>query len=463
MMASMIGNLLKPELDELIHRRAFADLRDVLGRFASADIAEILTAFPPETQAILIRVLPYQLAADAFENLEFDDQEALIRALGNEEVARLLNEVEPDDRTAIFEELPPAMTQRLLSLLSPDERRATLVLMGYPPGSIARRMTPEYVAIHRDWKVDRVLEHLRKIGREREALNQLYVVDPRGLLQGVVDLRNLVTASVDTPVSEIFDPQVVSLRALDDQEEAVNAFRKYDRTALPVVDSQGVLVGAVTVDDILDVAEEETTEDIQKMAGMAALDAPYLRSRLGEIIRKRGGWLVVLFLGQMLTATAMAFYEGELERAIVLALFVPLIISSGGNSGSQAATLVIRALATQDIKMQDCFRVLRREAVVSLTLGGILGSIGLLRIVLWPNRETVYGEHFFLIGLTVALSLVGIVIFGSLVGAMLPFVLRRVGLDPAVCSAPFVATLVDVTGLVIYFSFAQWLLRGALL
>jgi magnesium transporter len=459
----MIGNLLKPEIDELVEKRAFADLREVLIRFAPVDIAEMLSDFPPETQVILIRLLPYQLAADAFEHLERADQEAVIRALGNDEVARLLNEVEPDDRTAIFEELPPAMTQRLIDLLSPKERAASLALLGYPEGSIARRMTPEYVAVNRDWTVGRVLEHLRQVGKEREALNQLYVIGPGGRLQGVVDLRHLVTSQPDIPLAEIFDAQVVSLKALEDQEGAVSAFRKYDRAALPVVDSQGVLVGVVTVDDILDVAEEETTEDIQKMAGMEALDAPYLASRLGELIRKRGGWLVVLFFGQMLTASAMGYYETELQQAIVLALFVPLIISSGGNSGSQAATLIIRALATQDVRAQDWLRVLRREAVTSLALGTGLAVIGLMRVALWPGRERLYGDHYFLVGVTVAISLIGVVVFGSLVGAMLPFIFRKLKLDPAVCSAPFVATLVDVTGLIIYFTVAQQVLKGTLL
>lgn len=459
----MIGRLLKPELTELIHRRAFSQLRDILSRFPPEDIGEILSDLAPEDRAVLLRLLPQQLAADVFEQLGVEEQERLLLALGNEQVARILNEMEPDDRTALLEELPAAATQKLLNLLSPEERKVAVTLLGYPEDSIGRRMTPEYVAVKRDWTVAEVLAHLRQVGQQRETLNQLFVVDPQGKLAGVVRLRNVVVAEMDVPVAALLDPSVIALRATDDQETAVEMFRKYDRTVLPVVDSQERLVGVVTVDDVLDVVTEEATEDIQKMGAVEALDAPYLETGLLAMIQKRVGWLVLLFLGQMLTASAMAHYEADLASALVLALFIPLIISSGGNSGAQASTLVIRAMATSDVKLRDWLRVFRRELVLGLALGGVLAVIGFLRIALWPNRATLYTDHYLHVAMVVGLSLVGVVAFGSLVGAMLPFGLRRLKLDPATCSAPFVATLVDVSGLIIYFSIAQVVLRGALL
>jgi magnesium transporter len=459
----MIGNLLKPELTNLIQERNFNRLREVLSEFPAADIAEILEDMEPDEKAVLLRVLPHHLAADVFEYLSLDEQEVLLHALGNERVAQILNEMAPDDRTDLLEELPAAATQKLLNLLSQDERRIAVQLLGYPEDSIGRRMTPEYVAIHQDWTVDQVLAHFREVGKDRETLNQVFVVGTQGELVGVVRLRNLVVSPLNTPVSELLEPQVVALRANDDQETAVDSFKKYDRTTLPVIDSQGVLVGVVTVDDVLDVAEEETTEDMHKMSGMQALEAPYLRTSLASMVQKRVGWLILLFIGQMLTVTAMAYYDVELDKAVVLAMFIPLIISSGGNSGSQASTLVIRAMATGDVFMEDWWRVMRREIISGLALGGVLAVIGLLRVVLWPNRAEVFTEWFFLVGLTVGISLVGVVMFGSVVGAMLPFVIRKMKLDPAVCSAPFVATLVDVTGLIIYFSVARALLSGTLL
>src|SRR5207249_325749 len=335
--------------------------------------------------------------------------------------------------------------------------------LGYPKQSIGRRMTPEYIAIQQNWTVAEVLAHLRKVGRERESLNQLFVVDEKGRLVDSVRLRNLVVAELNVPVVDLLDHQVFALRATDDQETAVATFKKYDRTILPVVDSNDVLVGVVTVDDVLDVAEQEATEDIQKMGGMEALDAPYLEIGLLSMIRKRAGWLAILFIGEMLTATAMGYFQDEIAKAVVLALFVPLIISSGGNSGSQATSLIIRALAVRDIALRDWWRVIRRELAAGVALGCVLAAIALARILLWPHKEKVYGPHYALVAATVACSLIGVVLFGSMAGSMLPFALRRLGFDPAAASAPFVATLVDVTGLVIYFTIAYQILHGTLL
>ena len=459
----MIGNLLQPELVELIRKREFNQLREILCDFAPVEVAEILADLPAEDKAILLRILPHQLAADVFEHLSLEDQEGLLQALGKEDVATILNDLAPDDRTALLEEMPAAATQKLLNLLSPAERKIAAELLGYPKNSIGRLMTPDYVAIQQNWRVDDVLAHLRKIGKERESLNQLYVIDAEGRLVDWVRLKNLVVSEPNTPVTELLENQPAVLRATDDQETAVETFRKYDTTMLPVVNSQGVLVGVVTVDDILDVAEEEATEDIQKLGGMEAVDGPYLKIALFTMIKKRAGWLALLFLGEMLTATAMGYFEGEIAKAVVLALFVPLIISSGGNSGSQATSLIIRAMAVGDVTLRDWWRVLLRELITGTALGAVLAVIAVLRIMLWPHRQTVYGEHWMLLGLTVAFSLLGVVLFGSIVGAMLPFLLRLCKFDPAVSSAPLVATLVDVTGLVIYFTVAYQILHGTLL
>src|SRR6266498_2082447 len=459
----MIGNLLRPELAELIRQRNFNQLRQILSEFSPPDLAEILTDLSPDDKAVLLRILPQPLATAVFEYLSVEDQEQLIHALGTEQVARLLNELPPDDRTALLEELPSAVTQKLLNLLSPEERKVAIELLGYPVDSIGRRMTPEYVAIQQNWTVAEVLEHLRRHAAKRESLNQLYVVDAPGRLVDWVRLRNIVVSDPRTPVVELLEHRNLALRATEDQETAVAAFKKYDVTILPVVDSRGVLVGIVTVDDVLDLVEKEATEDIQKLGGMEALDAPYLKIGLGTMIQKRAGWLAVLFIGEMLTATAMGYFEDEIAKAVVLALFVPLIISSGGNSGSQATSLIIRALAVRDLTLRDWWRVMRREAVAGFALGCVLAGIALVRILLWPRKEQVYGPHYGLVATTVACSLIGVVLFGSLAGSMLPFILRRLGFDPAAASAPFVATLVDVTGLIIYFTIAYQILHGTLL
>ena len=459
----MIGSLIQPELGELIRQRNFNQLREILCDFSAPDIAEILGDLSADDKAVLLRILPHDLATEVFEYLSVEDQEKLVQALGNEQVASILNDLPPDDRTALLEELPSAATQKLLNLLSPAERKIAADLLGYPEDSIGRRMTPEYIAIQQTWTVAEVLEHLRKVGRERESLNQLYVVDEKGRLVDSVRLRSLVVAELNTPVAELLDHQLFALRATDDQETAVAAFKKYDRTILPVLDSKNALVGVVTVDGVLDVAEQEATEDIQKMGGMEALDAPYLKIAMLSMVRKRAGWLSILFISEMFTATAMGYFESELAKAAVLGLFLPLILSSGGNSGSQATSLIIRAMAVRDVSLRDWWRVLRRELIAGVALGAVLALIVLVRIFLWPHKETLYTLHYRLVAATVALSLVGVVLWGSIVGSMLPFLLRRLGFDPAASSAPFVATLVDVTGIVIYFTVAYHILHGTLL
>jgi magnesium transporter len=383
--------------------------------------------------------------------------------MAHEQVVGILNEMSPDDRTALLEELPSAAARQLIKLLTPEERNIAQALLGYPEGSVGRLMTPDLIAVDAGWSVKEVLEHVREHGQDSETLNVIYVVDDRGKLLDDIRIREFLLKPLEARVSDLMDENFVSLTATDLQEDAVNLFRKYDRTALPVVDSGGVLVGLVTIDDMLDVAEEEATEDIQKFGGMEAVDEPYMRIPILTMVRKRAGWLVVLFLGELLTAAAMRHYEAEIAKAIVLTLFLPLIISSGGNSGSQASMLIIRAMALGEVTLRDWWRVMRKEIVSGFLLGTVLGTAGFLQIVGLSLFSNVYGPNWMLVALTVGCALVGVVMWGSLAGSMLPFILRRVGADPATSSAPFVATLVDVTGLIIYFSIALLLMRGAML
>jgi magnesium transporter len=465
----VVGKILEPEIRGLIDARNFGALREVFHEWPPADVAEVILDMPENEQVIIFRVLPHALAADVFEYLDLDAQQKLLRAMAHEQVVGILNEMAPDDRTALLEELPSAAARQLIQLLTPEDRHVATALLGYPEDSVGRLMTPDFIAVNEDWTVQQVLDYVREHGRDSETLNVIYVVDDRGKVIDDLRMREFLLRPLTAKVSDFRDHTFVALNVTDSQQDALNIFRKYDRTALPVVDSSGVLVGIVTIDDMLDVAEKEATEDIQKFGGMEALEEPYMRIPLWRMIRKRAGWLVILFLGEMLTATAMATFQDEIARAVVLALFLPLIISSGGNSGSQASTLIVRAMALGEVTLRDWWRVAFREIRAGLSLGLILGAIGTLRVALWSivgekyfHRE-LYGPHWPLVAITVGLALVGVVLWGSLSGSMLPFALRRVGADPATSSAPFVATLVDVTGLIIYFSIALVIMRGAML
>ncbi|PYR30705.1 MAG: magnesium transporter, partial [Acidobacteria bacterium] len=416
------------------------------------ELAAALSELRADDQVIAFRILPRGLAAAVFEYMPPESQYSLLKAMGQEDVAALLNRMAPDDRTSLLSELPANATKRLLELLTPEERREAVTLLGYAPGTVGRLMTPHYIAVREDWNVQHVLDYVRAHGQNSETLNVIYVVDEAGVLIDDIRIREFLVVPLTTRVSDLMDRRFVTLKATDTQESAVAVFRREDRSALPVTDTAGVLIGIVTVDDVLDVAEEAATRDFQMVGGSEALDEPYMQISPLGMVKKRAGWLVVLFLGEMLTATAMGFFEREIARAVVLALFVPLIISSGGNSGSQASTLVIRALAIGELKLADIWRVIRRELFSGLALGCILGAIGFLRISIWSAFSSIYGPHWVLVSSTVALALVCVVLWGTLVGSVLPFVLRRLGFDPATSSAPFVATLVGVTGLIIYFS-----------
>lgn len=459
-----LGRLLSPTLQELIREKRWDALRDYLAKLDPSDVADILVEVPDQDDAAIFRLLPRDQAGRVFAYLPADHQEGLLRTLTNDQMRMVLGGMTPDDQARLLEELPAQVTRRILESLSPDELKAARDLLGYPPHSAGRQMTPRYVALKPNMTAREALEYLRRIGRDQETLAVLYVVDDSGRLMKELRLGTLVLADPESKVAEIPDRPLVSIPATADREEAVQLFRKYDRLALPVADQVGHMLGIITADDILDVAEREATEDIQRAGGMEALDAPYLDVGFLQMMKKRGIWLSVLFLGEMLTATAMSYFEGEIEKAVVLAMFVPLIISSGGNSGSQASTLAVRALALTELRLNDWLRVLGRELKSGLALGAWLGFIGFVRVAVWHYLGLYnYGPHHFLVGLTVWLSLIGVVTFGSVSGSMLPFILRRLGFDPATSSAPFVATLVDVTGLVIYFSAAALILTGTVL
>src|SRR5450631_89081 len=452
-----------PDMQQAIRTRDFAQIRDVFGRWEPSAVAAEIRPLPVEDQAVVFRLLPRKCAASVFEFLELAAQERLLKALAQEQVAAILNEMAADDRTALLEELPAAATKQMLAVLTSEERAVALSLLGYPAGSIGRLMTPHYIVVHRDWTALQVLDDVRAHGRDSETLEMLYVTDDHGVLIDDIRLREFLLCSTDKRVADLMDYKFVTLNAADPEEVAIGVFKREDRKALPVIDSTGVLIGIVTLDDVLRVAENQATREIQKIGGSEALDEPYMQIAIARMVKKRAGWLVILFLGEMLTATAMGFFEGEIEKAVVLALFVPLIISSGGNSGSQATTLVIRAMALGEIRLRDWWRVIRRELAAGLALGTILGVIGISRICLWHSLRGTYGPHYLIVALTIGCSLVGVVMFGTTAGSMLPFLLRRCGLDPASASAPFVATLVDVTGLIIYFSVASIVLKGVLL
>jgi magnesium transporter len=460
-----IRNVAKPaeELAAVLRSRDYSRLRDMVRNRPGSDLAELLADLDPADQAVAFRVLPRKDAAETFEYLDQDAREALLKTLSKEDVAALLNEMAPDDRTTFLEELPATVTREMLALLTPKERAIAVTLLGYPERSVGRLMTPDYVAVREDWTVQQVLDYVRTHGQDSETLNVIYVVDAQGVLIDDIRIREFLLTDPARTVSDLMDRRFVALKATDDQQAAVAAFRQHGRAALPVTDSAGGLLGIVTIDDVLEVAETEATKDIQRIGGSEALDEPYMDIAMHRMVRKRAGWLTALFLGEMLTATALGFFESEIGKALVLTLFLPLIISSGGNSGSQGSTLVIRALALGEVKLRDWWRIMRREIAAGFALGTILACVGFLRITVWSAFSDIYTVHWLLVAVTVAVALIGVVMWGTLIGALMPLLLRRLGFDPATSSAPFVATLVDVTGLIIYFSVAKVILHGTLL
>jgi magnesium transporter len=442
------------QIELLLEQNDTLQLQEYLNNLNISDVEELIDELP-QYGTRFIETLSINRAVNVFRILDFPTQERIIKKLSGDKIAEIINELPPDDRTALFSELHGDAVKALILHLSPADRKEALSLLGYKEDSVGRLMTPDYIAVKKSWDVNRVLAHIRQFGKNSETIDVIYVLGDKGVLLDDIRIREILLVDPDTKISQLMDGRLIALKATDPQEDAINIFRMNNRTALPVTDDQDILLGIVTVDDILWIANEEYTEDIQKIGGTEALDEPYLDINLFKLVRKRIGWLIILFLSEMLTTTAMQSYGGELAAVTMLAYFVPLIISSGGNSGSQASTLIIQAMALGEVKLVDWWRVMRREILSGLLLGVILGVIGFSRVALWTTFSNIYGAHWILMAFTVGFSLIGVVLWGSLAGSMLPLVLKRIGFDPATSSAPFVATLVDVTGLVIYFNIAM--------
>lgn len=403
-------------------------------------------------------------AEELFLNLNAPDQCDLIDDLSNLEIRSWLRLLAPDDAADLIQEVNPDRKDELLSLLDPQTKREVSALLAYAEDKAGGLMNSRFIRLRPNMNVDEAISYIRIQAKTQvETVYYSYVLDPEQKLVGVVSFRELFASSANKKVDEIMHTDIIKISVDMDQEHIGQVFSKYELMAIPVIDKENKMVGIVTFDDIAQAIQEEATEDIHKIGGVESLDAPYLQISLIEMVKKRGGWLLILFIGEMFTASAMGYFESEIQRAVVLSMFLPLIISSGGNSGSQASTLIVRAMALGEVRLKDWWRVFVRELSVGLCLGVLLGLIGMLRIYFWPWREQMYGQHYFLIAVTVSTSVLGVVLWGAISGAMLPFILRRFKLDPASASAPAVATIVDVTGLIIYFSVASLILKGTLL
>ncbi|MBS1509992.1 MAG: magnesium transporter [Bacteroidetes bacterium] len=459
---------IQQQFEEVIASEDKLMIQEFLNHQNISDVADLIYN-NEEYESQILANMSVNRAVGVFKILELPTQKRIILELPPVKTAELLNELPPDDRTAFLSELPSNVVRELVKALSPDERKVALSLLGYPENSVGRLMTPDYVYVYEHDTVQDVFNTIRKFAKNTETIDVIYVINDKGELLDDIRIKDFIMASPEKTVDEIMDNRFIALHADDDQEVANEAFKMNNRVALPVVSKSNKLLGIVTIDDVLWVANEEFSEDIQKMGGTEALDEPYLETPIFKLIKKRAGWLIVLFLGEFLTASALAFFNDEIAKATVLVLFMPLIASSGGNSGSQASTLIIQAMAMGEISLKDWWHIMRREIFSGFALGAILGVIGFIRICLWHLlmthgvMEDLYGVHWLLIAVSVGASLIGVVLWGSLMGSMLPLILKKLGADPAVSSAPFVATLVDVTGLIIYFSFAYLFLKGILL
>ncbi|MBK7965428.1 MAG: magnesium transporter [Bacteroidetes bacterium] len=453
----------KQEIERLLSLSDHDQLEVLLENWSPQDLAMLIQDLEPADQAMIFSAVDREQAYETFELLDLNDQVVLIGVLRNRQLQLILNDMSADNRTALLEQLETDQLNKLLTLLTQKERRVALSLLGYPEDSIGRLMTPDYVTVKSNWTVREALDHIRKVGEKSETLDVIYIVDDTGYLIDDIRLGEILLAEDNTLIHDILDGSFSSLLVTDDEEVAVRAFSNTTRVAMPVTDAGGLLLGIITVDDILELAKKEDTEDIQKLGAVEALEDPYMDVGIMEMLRKRAPWLVVLFVGELFTASAMGFFEHEIAKAVVLALFIPLIVSSGGNSGSQASTLIIRALALGEIKISDWWRIMKRELITGLMLGLILGFLGFARVGAWNFFTDMYGEHWFAIGSTIGFSLMFVVLWGSVMGSMMPLLLKHLGADPATSSAPFIATLVDVTGLLIYFSIAAVLLKGSLL
>lgn len=454
--------LLVDEVLELLENDSDKQLKTYLNELNISDVEHLIDELP-QYAVKFIETLSIKRAVNVFRILDFPTQERIIKKLQSNKLTEIVRQLPPDDRTALLGELKGDAVKKLLVLLPDNDRIEALHLLGYKEDSVGRMMTPDFIAVKIDWTVSRVLSHIRRYGKNSETIDVVYVIDKEGVLLDDIRIREILLADPAVKIGELTDNRLISLKVNDPQEEAINVFKMNNRVALPVIDDQHVLLGIVTIDDILWIAHEEYSEDIQKMGGTQALDEPYLDVPVFELYKKRVVWLIVLFFGELLTIAAMSNFEHEIAKVVILATFIPLIISSGGNSGSQAATLIIQAMALGEVTIKDWWNVLKREIFSGIFLGTTLCLLSFSVILVWHLVMPSFSTHYVLIGLVVGCSLVGVVLWGTLMGSMLPLLLKKLGADPAASSTPFVATLVDVTGLLIYFSFAMLFLKGVLL
>jgi magnesium transporter len=444
----MLNVLIRPEVLELIEARRWSDLRDALSDSPAPEVADLVLHLRKDERVLLYRALVRRQAAEVFSHLELEQQDGLLRDLSDEETRFLLADLPPDDRTQLLAELPGQATQRMLNLLSPDDLREARWLLGYPEESVGRLMTPDYVAVQPDWSLPRALEHIRENGQDSETINRIFVVDERWHLLDDIELRRFMLAPSEARVSELMDHTVASISAYSDREEAVAAMRRYDQSVVPVVDSEGVLVGIVTADDVLDVQEEEATEDFHRVGSVGPIRTSLREATAGFLYRRRVGWLLALVFMNIFSGAGIAAFEDTIAATVALVFFLPLLIDSGGNAGSQSATLMVRALATGDVRMTDWIGLIRRELLVSLLLG-LTMAVGVSAIAAFRAPEVV---------VVVAITMVAIVIWGSLIGLSLPFLLTKLGRDPATASAPLITSLADISGVLLYFGIARWYL-----
>jgi len=446
----MFSHLVLPDIEELIEKRDWKTLKVALSEFPPEDVAELINALDEKEVVLAFRLVSKEKASDVFAELNPNLQELILRHVADKEIQALVEELPPDDRTALFEDLPGQLTQRILNLLPAEERKEALNLLGYPEDSVGRLMTPDYIAVKRDWPVEKALEHIRRYGRDAETINVIFVVDAHWKLLDAVPIRRFILADAHQRVANIMDNAFVAVRATDDQEVAYQIMKKYNLTVLPVVDAEGILLGIVTVDDVLDVSEEETTEDFQKISAVEPIEERYYTVSPFRLYRKRIGWLMILLLTDFLSSSIIAHFEQAIQSVIALAFFIPVLIDSGGNISAQSSTLTIRALATGDLTLKNWFAVVKKELPIGLLIGCTLGLVLYVRGFFWRGGPT--------IGMVVGLAMIAITIWSNLLGSLLPIALTKLKLDPAVISSPLLTTAVDSTGLIIYFTLAELIL-----
>lgn len=443
----MLKELLKPEIEELIEQRKWTQLRDGITSWHPSEVAELLLSIDKKDRVLLFRALPRDFATDVFIEYEYEERESLLNDLTDKETKYLLSDLSPDDRTDLLSELPAKVTRDLLNMLSPEDLQEARTLLGYPEESVGRLMTPDFIKIRENWTVKDALNQIRKFGKDSETINRVYVLDKKGRLLDDILLKNLILSDENTPIENLMDYTVISISAFEDQEAAVRYMEKYDLYVLPVVDSDGNLVGIVTFDDVFDVSEEETTEDFQKLGGMNPVDQSYLTASIPKLFIKRFPWLFALLLANFISAAVITYYEPVIASVVALVSFMPLLNGAAGNSGTQSATLIIRSLALGELNVSMWRKVFMKELILGVIMGAVLGFFTYLRGI-------VEGDNSHELALVVSLSVLILLIWANLIGGLLPLIIAKFKLDPAVISSPLITTIIDITGISIYFNIA---------